>query len=267
MKKCIIIVKSWFHFIKVNSKIHLEDLIGQKFGRLTVIQRADDYIDSNGEHRVRWLCECSCAEHNRVVVWAMHLKSGNTQSCGCIQKETVAEISKKYNTYDLSEDYGVLWTTNTNKMVYFDLDNADEILKYAWHEDKDGYPVGRVNGIDVRMHVFIGCKNFDHINRNKLDNRRNNLRQCTVQQNLYNKSKSKRNTSGIIGVSWHKVAHKWTARLSIDHKCIYLGLFTDKDDAIRARLNAEVKYFGEFAPQNHLYEQYGIKTLQNDCES
>ena len=47
---------------------------------------------------------------------------------------------------------------------------------------------------------------------------------------------------------------------------MFLGHFDNKDDAIRARLNAEVKYFGEFAPQKHLYEQYGIKTPQNDCE-
>ena len=46
----------------------------------------------------------------------------------------------------------------------------------------------------------------------------------------------------------------------------YLGSFSNKDDAIKARLNAEAKYFGKFAPQRHLFEQYGINTKQNDLK-
>ena len=52
----------------------------------------------------------------------------------------------------------------------------------------------------------------------------------------------------------------------IDYKEIGLGLFENKDDAIKARLEAEAKYYGKFASQQHLFEQYGI-TPQNDCEA
>lgn len=246
------------------SEIHFEDLTGQIFGRLTVIKRVDDYIFESGERMVRWLCECNCSEHNTIIVTRSNLKNGNTKSCGCLQREFIASLNKKENEFDLSGEFGVLWETNTNKEVYFDLCNAEQVLQHSWHEDSWGYSATCINGVEIRMHTFLGCKGYDHKNRNKKDNRMENLRPCTTQQNLYNKSKSKRNTSGVMGVSWHNIADKWMARLSIDHKCIYLGLFVNKDDAIRARLNAEVKYFGEFAPQQHLYEQYGIITQQND---
>ena len=69
-----------------------------------------------------------------------------------------------------------------------------------------------------------------------------------------------------MGVGWYKRYDKWRAYIKVD-KNITLGYFENKDDAIRTRLKAEQKYFGEFAPQKHLYEQYGIQTIQNDCEN
>ena len=72
------------------------------------------------------------------------------------------------------------------------------------------------------------------------------------------------NTTGYIGVSWKEDKQKWSATIGVDGKTVRLGYFDNKDDAIRARLNAEMRYFGEFAPQQHLYEQYGINTEQND---
>ena len=55
-----------------------------------------------------------------------------------------------------------------------------------------------------------------------------------------------------------KRLNKWRARITIDDTPIYLGIFENKDDAIRARLQAEKQYFGEFAPQKHLFELYNI---------
>lgn len=69
-----------------------------------------------------------------------------------------------------------------------------------------------------------------------------------------------RNTSGVLGVTKRTNKDKWRATIIIDKKTIYLGEFQDKNDAIKARLNFELEYFGSlFAPQLHLFEQYGIK--------
>ena len=61
------------------------DLVGQKFNKLTVIKRADDYITPKGIKSSQWLCECECG--NETVVRGSYLKNGNTKSCGCLQKE------------------------------------------------------------------------------------------------------------------------------------------------------------------------------------
>ena len=66
-----------------------------------------------------------------------------------------------------------------------------------------------------------------------------------------------------MGVNWERRRNKWRSRIVVDEKEIYLGTFQNKEDAIKARLKAEAKYYGEFAPQRHLFEQYGI-TQQND---
>ncbi len=88
---------------------------------------------------------------------------------------------------------------------------------------------------------------IDHINGNGLDNRRANLRGCTHSENLANRPATRINTSGCSGVSWHRRRGKWQAKLTKRGKQIYLGLFTNLADAIRAREAAKVEYFGKFA--------------------
>ena len=69
----------------------------------------------------------------------------------------------------------------------------------------------------------------------------------------------RKNNSGITGVRLDKRRNKWRASITLNQKFIWLGEYADKDDAIKARLLAEAKYFGDFAPQHHLFEQYGIE--------
>lgn len=115
------------------------------------------------------------------------------------------------------------------------------------------------------LHQLItGKKNIDHKNRNPLDNRKINLRDATPSQQVQNQPVRKTNTSGFIGVRFCKNIQKWRARIVINYKEINLGCFINKDDAIRARLKAEAEYFGEFAPQRNLFEEYGIQTIQNE---
>lgn len=65
----------------------LIDMLGQKFGRLTVIERAEN----TKEGRARWKCKCECG--NEVIVLGKHLRSGSTKSCGCLQKQRTSEAS------------------------------------------------------------------------------------------------------------------------------------------------------------------------------
>ena len=88
---------------------------------------------------------------------------------------------------------------------------------------------------------------IDHINGEKYDNRISNLRLATISENRRNKSMQCNNTSGFPGVYWNKAANKWNAYLSVANKDIHLGSFTDKADAIAARIAGEDLYHGEFA--------------------
>jgi hypothetical protein len=89
---------------------------------------------------------------------------------------------------------------------------------------------------------------IDHRDRDKANNRWANLRLATNAENCRNIGMTKRNTSGVLGVGWHKRIGKWQASIRVDRKLISLGYFAGLDDAAHVRREAELKYFGEFAP-------------------
>ena len=244
-----------------------KDLTGQTFGRLTVVRQAEDYVSPQGRHCVQWECQCSCKDKNIIIVRGANLQSGFTQSCGCLHLERTSEAQKEYNRYDLSGEYGVGWTHNTNKEFYFDLEDYDLIKDYCWSEyinNKNGYHSLEThdynnNKKNIKMCWLFGYKGYDHEDHNPLNNRRCNLRPATKSENAHNKSKQHNNTSGVIGVCWKKNENKWKAQIVVNNKQISLGYYQNKEEAIKRRLEAEKKYFGEFAPQKYLYEEYNIK--------
>lgn len=244
-----------------------EDLSGKKFGKLTVIKQVEDHVSPSGVRYPMWLCECNCKLNNQVIVSGQNLKSGKTKSCGCLNPIKAIMMNRKYNKYDItSHDFGILWTLNTNEEVYFDLEDADSILNHYWNTESSGYPYTMVDGKPVRMHVFLNRKWHDHHNKNKMDNRKENLIYCTHQENIRNSSISKNNKSGITGVYFSKDKNKWIAQITINGKTKSLGSYSNKTDAIRSRLIEEKIQFGEFAPQRHLFEEYGLLGDDYICE-
>lgn len=169
----------------------------------------------------------------------------------------------KHNKYDLNSNIGIGWTINTNKEFYFDKEDYEKIKDYCWREhiNKDGYCSLEANNINhtiIRFHWVLGCKGYDHIDRNPLNNQKSNLRKATAVENTRNRNKQRNNTSGIIGVCWAKGRNKWQATVKVDKKNKHLGYFEDFTEAVKARLKGEKKYYGEFAPQQFLFEKYAI---------
>jgi hypothetical protein len=252
-----------------------KDLTGKLFGMLTVIrQDEEDYVSPQGKHKAKWICECSCEQHNMVSVVGTSLTQKNgTRSCGCLAIQQTINRNKdckKTNIYDLSGEYGVGWTFNTNQEFYFDLEDYNQIKDICWYEvirhgvhSLEGQNCS--TGITTSMHILLGYKYYDHIDRNELNNRKCNLRPASNSEQCQNRSKFKNNTSGVTGVHYDKNKNKYIARIQVNNKRIVIGNYDNKYDAIKARLTAEQKYFGEFAPQKHLYEQYMI-TQQNNNE-
>ena len=70
------------------------NLVGQRFGRLVVLQRVNDKIDpKTGKHKTKFLCQCDCGNQKEIL--GAVLKSGKTLSCGCLHKETAKKMGKK----------------------------------------------------------------------------------------------------------------------------------------------------------------------------
>ena len=123
---------------------------------------------------------------------------------------------------------------------------------YVWN----GYAIrhlGLINGVkkSQKMHRMIMGEpsglEIDHINGNKLDNRRSNLRACTRQQNKLNRGPYANNKSGMKGVSWHAQTSKWRATIRFNNKITHLGLFNSKDAAHHAYSEAASRLHGDFA--------------------
>tara|TARA_R110000751_G_scaffold207745_1_gene311540 strand:+ start:198 stop:683 length:486 start_codon:yes stop_codon:yes gene_type:complete len=134
-------------------------------------------------------------------------------------------------------------------------DYEDYVYGYRFSLDKNSYVIysSTKDGlIRKRLHrILMGEPEdlvVDHINRDPLDNRRENLRIVSRQENQMNLSMKKTNKSGITGVSWHKDANKWRADIAYKYKHIYLGYFDTLEEARKAREDAEEEYFGEFKP-------------------
>lgn len=247
-----------------------KNLTGKNFGKLMVTgidyeKYKEDYEKHLKNEKIEiviyYICKCECG--NIKSISSKNLSSGHTKSCGCARNEASKE-RKKSNKYEFIGECGVGYLKN-EKEFYFDLEDYDLIKEYYWVINENGYLSTNNNKREndkrrkIKMHQLImKDSNIDHINRNKLDNRKINLRVCSIIENNRNKGMSKNNTSGIIGVSWDKENNKWVAQITVSGKNKKLGRFKEKEHAIKCRLESEKEYFGEFAPQKHLYEEYGL---------
>jgi hypothetical protein len=119
-----------------------------------------------------------------------------------------------------------------------------------------GYLVVNVDGVQVKAHriVWAICNGppgdflVDHINRNKADNRIENLRLCTNAQNLRNQSPVSKKKGKPVGVRWLTRRNKWAARITFNGTEIHLGCFNSQEEAAAARLAAAYKLHGDYAP-------------------
>ncbi len=176
---------------------------------------------------------------------------------------------KKYNRYDLNlKDehglYGIGYCSNTGREFYFDMNDYDKIKDYCWSECKSkNYSRVRAYDKDTKKTIFVhyitADRYYDHIDRNPFNNRKYNLRKATLSENNRNHNLRRNNKYGITGIYWYESRSKWSAYIEVNSKRKHLGYFKEKEDAIKARLESEAKYFGEFAPQRHLFEEYDIK--------
>lgn len=245
----------------------IHDLSNQKFGKLVVKYRGDDYVSPRGIHMIRWWCLCECQQEldedkqTLVLVTSNALKRGNTKSCGCIHKEQLIEnnkkLKKKYNTYDLTGEYGIGYTTKGEEF-YFDLEDYDKIKKHCWFIGSMGSVTTNKNNNIILMHRLVmdvlndSQIEVDHIRHIRHDNRKSQLRLVNDSKNAMNRITPKCNTSGYKGVSFDKNLQKYRSYITVNKTHIDLGSFIKLEDAIVARKKADELYFKEYSYQNSI---------------
>lgn len=141
---------------------------------------------------------------------------------------------------------------------YTIVDDADyeRLNQFKWCFN-NGYAVRNIKNMNSKYRIVLMHREIlnapvgifsDHINGDKLDNRRGNLRLCTQQQNNRNITRPRsHNRLGIKGVRFLENRNRFSARIVVDKKEIHLGSFSSMRFAEEAYQEAEKRYFGEFA--------------------
>lgn len=127
-----------------------------------------------------------------------------------------------------------------NRKALVDDDLFDELNKSSWSVGNTGYARCTKDGKQLLMHNLVlpalDGMMVDHINQNKLDNRRDNLRLVTKSQNMQNQPKTRANTSGHKGVYYLKSGtrkNRWFAKLVVEGKVYQSPYVATKEEAAK----------------------------------
>lgn len=162
---------------------------------------------------------------------------------------------KTKNTYEIHDNIAYCKTAK-GELFLLDADDLERCMKHSWCYDPRGYLVATLSRKEkdrYTLHRFIlglahgDGLSIDHINGNRGDNRKANLRICSQSENGRNLKKKKNNKSGYPGVEITK-AGTFFATLMFNGKSIGLGTYKTFEEAKKARVEGEIKYFGDFSP-------------------
>jgi len=212
-----------------------EDVTGRIYGKLTAVK----YVGKDEYGKAFWICRCECGNVTRIR--SDCLTTGNSQTCG----------SCPVNQYNIIGELAI-GVTSSGKTFVFDAEDILIVKKYSWFISPGGYVVANIaDGCMIMLHSLLlsNIKGLwvDHISRNKLDNRKSNLRYASPQQNCFNAGVSKNNTTGYKGVYYDKSRDKYQAEIMCSRKKHHLGRFDTAIDAAKAYNKKAVELFGEYA--------------------
>lgn len=194
-------------------RYNFKDLIGQKFGRLTVIKRVEN--SKNGS--TRWLCRCECG--NEKIVLSSHLKSHKIQSCGCLFKEKLIQrnlIHGKTNTKIFKVWQGIknrCFNKNSDKYIYYG--GRGISICQEWQEFLPFYNWAINNGYKDNLTI-------DHINVNG-DYEPSNCRWVTVKEQANNKQNT-------VYITYNGETHtipEWSRITKINKRTLYTRYYRD----------------------------------------
>lgn len=215
-----------------------EDVIGVVFGRLTVVSE----INTKGGRR-RVLCKCTCGKTKEVLLG--HLRSNKIVSCGCYRLERIRESNSKtatrhgmYGTRPYRIWAGIKHRCNDTSDISYNgcginYDPRWESFEMFWEDMKEGYDdTLTIDRIDPNGNY---CKG--------------NCRWADKSTQSFNKRSINKCQSGRTGVFLKR--GKWCATINKNKRNYFLGSYTDKNLAIKAREEAEIKFYGKVLGEKH----------------
>lgn len=148
-----------------------------------------------------------------------------------------------------------------DSLCLVDDDDYSGLSQFSWRLSPWGYVVRTVNGVQedgvrssgTTIHIHRQIlkasleSEIDHINRDKLDNRKANLRFCDKSQNVWNSGPRKTSHTGVKGVGWHKRIKKYHARINTSEGCVHIGYFKTIEEAHAAYTKKVVELRGDYA--------------------
>lgn len=263
----------------------IKDLTNQKFGKWTVLNRAEDYIDKHGHHHRKWHCICGCDKQTERDVLESSLLHGSSTSCGCNRARPIHGLSGSrikriyYNMHSRCE--------NPNTPKYENHGGRGICICKEW-SGKNGltnfYNWAMKNGYQDNLTIDridnngnyepTNCRwtDYNSQNRNKRDNvyitingvskvvedwsKECGVSSLTIQKRLNDGIEGEDLlkpistyagcSSGFVGVFYRKDNGKWRASINKDGIKHNLGTHEKLKDAIEARLDGELKYYGRY---------------------
>lgn len=175
------------------------DLSGSKFGKVNVIK----CLGRTERRYYRYLCKCDCGKE--FITTSSHIRK--MESCGCNRTIKINEYNRnhrKKNKIVVDGDIAYIYLSRSNKFAIIDKEYVEKVQDYTWRVAK-GYAATFVNRKIIYMHHFIvgkvEGKEVDHKNRNRLDNRKCNLRHLTHLGNMQNVDVQKKSNTGVRYIS------------------------------------------------------------------
>lgn len=217
--------------------------VGSTFGYLTVLGVSETHRMSR---KWKYRCHCKCGKY--VNVLRDNLETGHTKSCGCYNIQSLQDRALR-NEIEVLGNITKIKVFNSEIELIIDSEDWPLLKDHCWCINAYGYGCTNLkmnDEIEDRLihRVIMSCpkdKVIDHINHDKLDNRKQNLRICSQKinsNNIYFSSGS----SGVRGVSYSKSNNKWHAYITTNGFRTNLGYYDTEEQAIEARKRGILEY-------------------------
>ena len=207
------------------------DISNERYGKLTTIKR----VGTSKTGSALWECACDCGGSKEYSSFS--LRQGDAKSCGCLLESHGEARTRLYRIYQKMKDRCL----NTKHKQYFDYGGRGIQICEEWLSSYIKFRDWALTaGYKEKTHLEMSIDRID----NDKGYSPSNCQWADRSFQTYKQRMHSNNTSGKTGVTWVKRNSTWMSRIRKQGEEVFLGYFPRLEDAIEARLKAEIKYFG-----------------------